>query len=350
MKMLTANRYSQILPSLLRKNIIAYFLKVILLVCFVSLLYQSSVFGQNTRFDFLSLNSQARLGGLSGAASGMDLGLQSLGSNPAFLAEQGSKLDWVGGLAYSGYGNRMAHFVASYKLAALPGPIAFNFLTLHYPSLEALDEEALPTGSSVQPVSFNLGISYGQKLGPLDAGLTLHLPNQYLGDFLESQWSYGLGGDIGLAYPLLPNLQWGIALLSLGHEIRSPLTGSSTYSLPTQLRSGFSYTHPHFKNTRFNGDIHYHYNLGTFAAASIDWKVYSSFSLRTGLKLSFNEIEVFYEEHILRKSVSPIQVAQAQKFSLGASIHPEAFNLDYALEYWHLLGLRHLLSFKLFTW
>lgn len=317
------------------------------LAILVSLVYSNP---STSRFPFLSLSTQGRPSGLNHATTAVDLGLQSIGSNPAFISTRPTKSPWTIGLSYNQLGVGQAQIIASPDSQLLGGTLAFHLLTVRYGKTDELDADGNKTGAKIEPFAFSPGATYAKVYKEWKLGSTIQLPNQYLGDFIESQWSWGISVDLGVAYSPQPNLEWAAALRNFGKEITPLVDNASTGTLPAELSTGIAYINPQLKNDRFSLDMHYPLDYETLFAFGWEHRIHPVFSVRGGGMISYSEVTGLFRQGIMQRSGDFPEDGNAQKVSLGFSITPTKWNIDYAVQYWHLLGLRHIVSVKVMEW
>lgn len=205
----------------LKINLLIKLFIVLNLVFFSFIPIRANTGSGTERFSFLATDNHARPNALLGAYSALDLGLEGVLANPANLATESN------GILFSINKNNSDIYRASFIWGLdtmYHFPVAVSLDYIHYGSIDPLDASGNSAGETIHPLAIIPTISLAHAWNSaLRAGLSLKLPNQYLGDFYESVWSWGMGLDAGMMYQYSRSIQVGLSLNNFGKEINSPL-------------------------------------------------------------------------------------------------------------------------------
>jgi hypothetical protein len=299
-------------------------------------------------FPFLSSACYARPAGTAGAYTTLAKGVDAIGSNPAGLAEE-SNGRWIS-----------AGFKRSF-LSVNSGEISYPFpethdiylaASIHYAQFETIRErntEGVETGKTIAPSNHTLTVSAARQFSQkLKAGATLKLPTEYLGGFEESQWALGWGVDLGIKYyPGTKQFILGAALLNWGRKEVAHLEGGESGDLlPLEGRAGMTYHSLNIPDARFVLEASLPYHNYPYLTGGVVYDISENLAVRAGSRVNSNELKTYFNKYVLSRKTEDITGINALKLAAGLTLGTGPFGLDYAVQYWQILGMVHWVTLK----
>lgn len=286
-------------------------------------------------FQELRLACEARALGMGEAYTAMAEGVSALNWNPAgiavisrpeiLLAYRDLPLDVQGGIpAYAGKFRHHYGFAAGAQY-------------LNYGSFTEIDGDNNVLGTMPAPFSF-VGIAGAAKKinKRLFAGAAIKGIYQKLGDDYAPK---GAGMDVGIRY--LPDFR----KTSIGLVVQNAGLHAWDYSftLPLVYKAGITTIFPVFPKTRFALDVVkpvtnvFDYRMG------MEFRHSRNLCVRAGYSITQPELEQVYKK-INSGDESDAGADRLQSWSLGAGYKTNAFEIDYAVQSWQMMGLTHAVS------
>jgi hypothetical protein len=299
-------------------------------------------------FPFLSMVSYARPAGLAGAYMALAEGIDAIGTNPAGLALLEKEKRISTGLKKSFLEVHNGEF--SYPFTG-PGGLwyATSVTYANFGIMPVVNSDGMETGKEFSPSNHTFSVTAAREFSrKIRAGATFKLPTEYLGGFDGSQLAVGWALDAGLQYqPNTKQFAFGIGILNLGRkEVSHTRGGQKRGMLPLELRGGMVYHSLGRANSKVVLDVCVPYHYYLYLAGGIEHTVVESLTLRLGTRFNLPTVETAFRKYVLSTKAEENTARNALKLAAGFSFTTGTVILDYAAQYWHLLGIMHYVTMK----
>jgi hypothetical protein len=244
----------------------------------LSAMAEQSNFGSgSTSAAFLKIPSSVRSAGMAEASEGLNLGADSLYSNPANLAwNKGQQAGlghnmWVQNVSIEHLGYGLGLFDTA------GAAIGFDYLS--YGSMDkvkANPDGTLSNDGTFTPTAYHLDLGYGQRFGSLAAGLAFKVISESIDTYSSSAFAADLG--FGWQPEGLPSL--GLTLKNLGSQM-----GGSCLPAMAKLGAlqGFDLTGKTL-NLGLDAGLPFNDSKGISVGLGAELWLNQGFALRTGYK------------------------------------------------------------------
>jgi hypothetical protein len=215
--------------------------------------------------------------------------------------------------------------------------------------MKNLDNDGEETGKEFSPSNHTLAVTAARDFtGKLKAGTTLKIPSEYLGGFEGSQWAIGWAIDMGVQYqPDTKQFLFGASILNLGRkEVAHTRDGQTGGMIPLEIRGGMVFHSLSMPKSRIVVDVCVPYHNYPYLAGGIEHQIKNSLTLRAGTRFNLPEAQTAFRNFILSQDTDENTARNALKLAGGFSFFMDFLTLDYAAQYWHLLGIVHYVTFK----
>jgi hypothetical protein len=282
----------------------------------------------------------ARPSGMAGAVTALELGSQSVGSNPAGLArEQGT--------VYSGSVRPDMTRLGAVSVAfpAFGGRVAVGAGYADYDAIPAVDENNVGQGT-LRPFSLYPSATYARTLGAQWRwGATVKLARETLGDFEGSTAALGAGFDAGVQYqPSARGPGFGASVTNVGRRFSGYFEGDdSRGALPGAARAGITYQPPRNRQLLLAADLELPFHDAPALALGGEYRVLPEWGLRAGTRWNRDDFRNLAGWLDPNAGIDE-RGGEALKLAGGTSVRVGPVSVDYAAQWWRELGLVHALT------
>jgi len=299
-------------------------------------------------FAFLSLPGYARPAGLAGAYTTLAEGIDALTSNPAGLANQGRKKEVSFGFKKNVLDINTGEI--SYPIKAKNGIwYAASINYSHFGTIQEINEKATFTGKEFTPSNHTLSLTAAKELNnKIRTGVTVKLPTEYLGDFEGTKLAVGWAIDAGIQYqPNTKRFSFGAAVLNAGRkELAHIENGEKGNLLPLELRTGMIVNSLRRSNTLLAVDINVPYHNHPYLSGGFEYGFTRTFIARLGSRINIPELKTYFRQIALNRNIEETAGKNVMKLAAGFTVKTKRIGIDYAAQYWHLLGVVHWVTLK----